>query len=46
MYCIVLHLSIYIVPLNSHGQTEAFLVQLAPKKRDKLVRIIIFAGTY
>jgi len=29
---IVLYLSIYIAPLNSHGQTEALLVQLAPRK--------------
>src|SRR6218665_159350 len=27
LYCIVLYLSIYIAPLNSHGQTEALLVQ-------------------
>jgi len=26
MYCIVLYLSIYIAPLNSHGQTDALLV--------------------
>src|SRR6218665_2727197 len=32
LYCIVLYLSIYIAPLNSHGQTEALLVQLAPRK--------------
>src|SRR6218665_1255293 len=31
-YCIVLYLSIYIVPLNSHGQTEALLVQLVLRK--------------
>src|SRR6218665_215168 len=30
--CIVLYLSIYIAPLNSHGQKEALLVQLAPRK--------------
>jgi len=30
--CIVLYSSIYIVPLNSHGQTEALLVLLAPRK--------------
>jgi len=32
MYCIVLYLSIYIAPLNSHGQIETLLVQLAPRK--------------
>jgi len=32
LYCIVLYLSIYIAPLNSHGQTEALLVHLAPRK--------------
>ena len=32
LYCIVLYLSIYIAPLNSHGQTEALLVELAPRK--------------
>jgi len=26
LYCIVLYSSIYIAPLNSHGQTEALLV--------------------
>jgi len=34
-YCIVLYLSIYIAPLNSREQTEALLVQLAPRKKDK-----------
>ena len=29
---IVLYLSIYIAPLNSHGQTEALLVRWAPRK--------------
>jgi len=29
---IVLYSSIYIAPHNSHGQTEAFLVRLAPRK--------------
>ena len=32
IYCIVLYLSIYIAPLNRHGQTEAPLVELAPRK--------------
>src|SRR6218665_1143814 len=32
LYCIVLYLSICIAPLNSHGQTEVLLVQLAPRK--------------
>ena len=36
MYCIVLYLNIYIALLNSHGQTEALLVQLAPEKRQVL----------
>jgi len=27
-----LYSSIYIAPLNSHGQTEALLVRLAPRK--------------
>src|SRR6218665_3312010 len=31
-YCIVLYSSIYIAPLNSHRQTEALLVRLAPRK--------------
>ena len=30
LYCIVLYSSIYEAPLNSHGQTEASLVRLAP----------------
>src|SRR6218665_367764 len=30
--CIVLYSSIYIAPLNSHRQTEALLVRLAPRK--------------
>jgi len=30
--CIVLYLSIYISPLNSHEQIEALLVRLAPRK--------------
>ena len=30
-HCIVLYLSIYIAPLNSHGQTEALLVGLASR---------------
>ena len=29
---IVLYSSIYIAPLNSHGQKEALLVRLAPRK--------------
>ena len=33
---IVLYSSIYIVPLNGHGQTEALLVRLAPEKRQVL----------
>jgi len=32
LYCIVLYLSICIKPLNSHGQSEALLVRLAPRK--------------
>src|SRR6218665_1832627 len=32
IYCIVLYSSIYIAPLNSHRQTEALLVRLAPRK--------------
>ena len=32
-YCIALYLSIYIAPLNSQRQTEAFLVRLAPRKK-------------
>ena len=32
LYCIVLYSSIYIAPLNSLRQTEALLVQLAPRK--------------
>ena len=32
LYCIVLYSSIYIAPLSSHRQTEALLVQLAPRK--------------
>ena len=32
LYCIVLYSSIYIAPLNSHRQTEALLVRLAPRK--------------
>ena len=32
LYCIVLYLSIYIAPLNSHGQKETLLVQFAPRK--------------
>src|SRR6218665_1546766 len=28
LYCIVLYSSIYIAPLNSHGQTEVLLVRL------------------
>ena len=31
-YCIVFYSSIYIAPLNSHRQTEALLVRLAPRK--------------
>src|SRR6218665_3906232 len=31
-FCIVLYSSIYIAPLNSHRQTEALLVRLAPRK--------------
>src|SRR6218665_3707800 len=31
-YCILLYSSIYIAPLNSHRQTEALLVRLAPRK--------------
>jgi len=31
LYCIVLYSRIYMVPLNSHGQTGA-LVRLAPRK--------------
>src|SRR6218665_460417 len=31
-YCIVLYSSINIAPINSHGQTEALLVRLAPRK--------------
>ena len=34
-HCIVLYSSIYIAPLNSHGQTEALLVQLAPRKETR-----------
>ena len=30
--CIVLYSNIYIAPLNSHRQTEALLVRLAPRK--------------
>jgi len=30
--CIVLYSSIYIAPLNSHRQTEALSVRLAPRK--------------
>ena len=36
MYCIVWYSSIYIAPLNSHGQTEALLVRLAPRKETSL----------
>jgi len=34
LYCIALYLysSIYIAPVNSHRQTEALLVRLAPRK--------------
>ena len=32
LYCIVLYSNIYIAPLNSHGQAEALLVRLAPRK--------------
>src|SRR6218665_1830259 len=32
LYCIVLYSSIYITPLNSHRQTEALLVRIAPRK--------------
>ena len=32
LYCIVLYSSIYIAHLNSHRQTEALLVRLAPRK--------------
>ena len=32
LYCIVMYSSIYIAPLNSHRQTEALLVRLAPRK--------------
>jgi len=32
IYCIVLYSIIYIAPLNSHRQTEAILVRLAPRK--------------
>src|SRR6218665_3717138 len=32
LYCIVLYSSIYIAPLNSHRQTEALVVRLAPRK--------------
>jgi len=35
-YEFVLYLSIYIALLNSHGQTEALLVQLAPRKETTL----------
>ena len=35
-YCIVLHLSFYIAPLNSHRQIEALLVRLAPRKETSL----------
>ena len=31
-HCIVWYSSIYIAPLNSHRQTEALLVRLAPRK--------------
>jgi len=34
--CIVLYSSIYIAPLNRHGQTEALLVRLAPRKEQVL----------
>jgi len=36
LYCVVLYSSIYILPLNSHGQTEALLVRLAPRKETSL----------
>src|SRR6218665_1863425 len=32
MYCVVLYSSIYIVFLNSHGQTQTLLVRIAPRK--------------
>jgi len=32
LYCIVLYSSIYIAPINTHGQTAALLVRLAPRK--------------
>src|SRR6218665_2681014 len=32
LYCIVLYSNIYTAPLNSHRQTEALLVRLAPRK--------------
>src|SRR6218665_791867 len=35
---IVLYSSIYIAPLNSHGQTEALLVRLAPSNNGKRSR--------
>ena len=35
-YCIVLYSSIHIAPLNSHRQTEALLVRLAPWKETSL----------
>jgi len=33
MQSIVLYSSIYIAPLNSHGQTKVLLVRLAPRKK-------------
>src|SRR6218665_2974919 len=39
--CIVLCSSIYIAPLNSHRQTEALLVRLAPRKERSFKKTVI-----
>src|SRR6218665_1181073 len=44
LYCIVLYSSIYIAPLNSHRQTEALLVRLAPRKETRDPRAVADPG--
>src|SRR6218665_2268958 len=39
-FCIVLYSSIYIAPLNSHRQTEALFVRLAPRKETEVIRTL------
>ena len=43
-YCIVLYSSIYIAPLNSHRQTEALLVRLAPRKEKEYTQKLLLQG--